>query len=98
MSTVDGDRSVADAAHPGNGSSEQFLERRRDHRYAQLREHWTACPECGGPTLRGPGPELHRRVPEAAGVCASCGGAFASGPDGRLRLLVPRSTREVVHR
>lgn len=98
MSKVNRERRAAEAASPGNGSGEQFLERLRGYRYAKLHERWIVCPECGGRELVRPGPEIHRRIPEAAGACGVCGAAFASGPDGRLRLLVPRTTSQGVRR
>jgi hypothetical protein len=93
MSKGSRERRAAGGGHPANGSAGEFVERGRDHRYAQLLEGWNACSECGGLTLLSAGPEHLRRIPETAGVCATCGAAFTSGPDGRLRLLVPRSRR-----
>jgi hypothetical protein len=98
MTSAIRERRSAEGTSTGNGSAEQFQERRRDHRYAQLQELWIACPVCGGRNLLLPSPDIRRRIPEASGACGTCGAAFASGTDGTLRLLVPRCIGEAVRR
>ena len=98
MSRVNRERRAAETAPLGNGSGEQFLERRRHHRYAQMHESWIAFPNAEvenwcAQVLRATGgsqkPQaLVVRVAPPSQVVPMAGFGF----------LVPRRTSEVVSR
>jgi hypothetical protein len=87
----------APQGNPANGSAAGFDERGLEYRHERLKRDWTACPACGGVSLRRPDAVERRRVPEAEGVCGTCGAALMRTASGKSKVITSRRAPDRRH-